>query len=326
MSKISKKKSPLVSLSILNYNGKELLKIILDSIKRIKYSNFETIVVDNDSKDGSAEFLRKNYPWVKLIKNSRNTGYPALNLAVSKARGKYLLYLNNDMELKPNCIEELIKVIEKDENTAMVSPKLINFYNRKTDFSGTWISRSFYAGYLKGAKNNIREIPYSGCALIRKSAINNLSYLFDPDYFLYGEDVDLGMRLRLIGLKALYVPSSVIYHMERKTTAKVATNSRLVYLMERNLLTTFFKCLSRGKIMLFFPYVFFMRFVAIIRDLLKLDFKSAFSRVKAIFWIIFRIPTIARKRNFVQKKRKVSDRYLLSVFSEKSFFRQMFHI
>ncbi|GEM_PF-2004962 len=313
-------KKTTVSLVILNYNGKELLKIILDSIKKLTFSDYETIVVDNASTDNSVNFLKKHYPKVRIIKSKKNLGYPAINLAVPKARGKYFFYLNNDMEVRANCIGQLLKVIESDDNIAMVSPKLVNFYNRKVDFQGTWISRSFYAGYLRRRQekdNKMKEIPYSGCAMIRKALIKKIKYLFDPDYFLYAEDVDLGMRIRLIGMKTVYVPTSVIYHMERKTTTKVTTNARLIYLMERNLLITFFKTVSFKNILLLFPYVFIMRVLAILRDLLKLDFKAAFSRIKAILWIIFHIALITRKRAEVQKIRKVSDAYLLNIFNEK---------
>ena len=307
-----------ISIIIVNYNGKDLLEKILPSINKAK--NCQIIVLDNASTDGSKDFLRKKYKKITVIENKSNLGYSGINNAVKYCKGKYILFLNNDIILDKNCINEMLKVIEKDDKIAMIAPRLVNYYDKNLKSGGTWISRAFYNGHLNGDVR-IKEIPYLGVGLIRKDVVEKFGYLFDQDYFIYAEDVDLGLRIRLIGSKVVFVPNAVLYHMHAMT-AKKMNSAYTTFLLERNLLTTFFKVLSFGNITLFFPYVLLMRVLAIIKDVLTLRFLNAFSRVKAILWIIFNFNLVYRKRKKLQKLRKVNDAFILNVFSEKYLFKR----
>ena len=306
-----------VSIVIVNYNGKDLLRALLKSISGSSYRNYEIIIVDNNSTDGSREFIKKNYKNVKLIENKKNLGYSGINSALKYCKGTYILFLNNDMELDKDCIENLVKALKSNKDAVMTTPRLINFYNRNLKSNGTWVSRAFYNGHIKGDnKNHIKEIPYLGVGLIKKEFVEMFGYLFDPDYFIYAEDVDLGLRIRLIGKKTLFQPKAIIYHMHSVTMQK-SKNSFATFLMERNLLTTFFKILSVKNIVLFLPYVFFARFVAIVRDISNFKFVIALSRLRTILWILINFNVIIRKRQQVQKFRTIDDSYILKVFSEK---------
>jgi GT2 family glycosyltransferase len=321
-----KNKKPVVSIVIVNYNGKDLLKIILKSIKKINFNhNYEVFVVDNKSMDGSQELIKKIYPKIKLIQNKENLGYSGINSALKYCKGEYILFLNNDMEIDKNCISRLVETIKSDKNIAMAAPRLVNFYDKKSKSNGTWLSRSFYNGHIGNGKNIIREIPYLGVGLIRKDFTDMFGYLFDPDYFIYAEDVDLGLRIRLNGKKILFNPQAVLYHMHALTSQKTS-KAFTTFLMERNSLTTFFKIFSSRNVILFFPYVFGMRLLAIIKDIFTLNFSSAFMRFKAIAWVIFNIGTIYKKRKEVQRFRKVGDSYILKVFTEKYLLKKKFII
>jgi len=159
-------KHPLVSIVIVNYNGKELVKSLLNSLKKSSFKLYEILIVDNNSTDGSQQFI-KNSKNIKLIENNKNLGYSGINSAIRYCKGDYILFLNNDMEIDKKCISILVKTLESDSNIVMVK---------------------------QDAK---KEIPYLGVGLIRKSFVDKFNYLFDPDYFIYAEDLDLGLRIRL---------------------------------------------------------------------------------------------------------------------------------
>lgn len=313
-----------VSVVIVNYNGKKLLKAIFESLKKSSFKSYETIIVDNDSTDGSQEFIRKNYKKAKLVENRENLGYSGINAAIRHCTGKYILFLNNDMEIKKDCMSKLVGTMESGRDIAMVAPRLVNFYDKKLKSNGTWASRSFYNGHIKGnEKSIIKEIPYLGVGLIRKDFVDEFGYLFDPDYFIYAEDLDLGLRIRLNGKKILFNPDAVLYHMHAVTSQK-SGSAFTTFLMERNSMTTFFKIFSLCNTVLLFPYVFGMRMLAILRDMASLNFSSAFARIKAILWVIFNSGTIYEKRKQTQKFRKSDDSYILKAFTEKYLFRKKF--
>ena len=309
-----------VSIVFANYNGKDLLKAALDSINSKENKNYEVIAVDNGSTDGSVDFIKKNYKHVKIIENKKNLGYVGINSALAYCKGKYILFLNNDIRMDRNCIKELLRFIEKDDKIGMAAPRLINYYNKSLKSGGTWVSRSFYSGHIAG-KEEIKEIPYLGVGLIRRDIAEKFGYIFDPDYFIYAEDVDLGLRLRLIGCKTVFVPKAIIYHAHAATTKKFAS-SKTTFLLERNMLTTFFKILSLKNILLLLPYVFLIRLFAIIKDVLALNLKNAFSRIKAILWIAFNFNIVYKKRKALQKLKKADDKFILEVFSEKYLFQK----
>ena len=315
---------PKVSIVVVNHNGKNLLEALLKSISKSDYKNHEILVVDNNSTDGSREFVKKTHKNAKLVENKENLGYVGINSALRYCKGEYILFLNNDMELDKNCIKNLVKTIESDKDAAMAAPKLVNFYNKKLGSGGTWVSRAFYNGHIKGSgKDAVREIPYLGVGLIKKDFVEKFGYLFDPNYFIYAEDLELGLRIRLGGKKIIFNSNAIMYHTHALTTQK-AGRAFTTFLLEKNLLVTFFKILSLKNILIYFPYVFGMRLIALLRDIITFNFGSAFARLKAILWLIFNISLIHKKRKETQKFRKADDDYILKVFSEKYLFRKKF--
>lgn len=308
-------KKVLVSAVIVNYNGKGVLKTAIESVAKSNNANCELIVVDNNSTDGSVDFIKENYKSVKIIKNKQNLGYTGINSALPYCNGKYTLFLNNDIKLDPNCIKELLNAIEKDKNIAMTAPRLVNYYDKSLKSAGTWVSRAFYAGHMTG-KAEKKEIPYLGVGLIRKDIVDKFGYLFDEDYFIYGEDLDLGLRLRLLGLKTIFVPEAILHHVHAMTTAR-GPSHKMTFLLERNLLMTFFKILSFKNILVLMPYALFMRIVAMVKDILALDFNNLLARLHAILWVIVNFYSVLEKRKKLQKFRRENDKFILNVFSEK---------
>jgi len=314
-----------VSFVILSYNDSEMVIKAVKSIKKLKTKyQFDIFVVDNGSKDNTPDLIKKNFSDVKVIKLPKNVGTAAYDEAIKSSKSKYIYFTGCDIEVKNDMLDMLVDFLEQNEDAVQAAPKYINFYNRKKiDLGGTWLSRAFYSGKFDdntlGNKNI--EIPYIGTGLIRTDFIKKFGYLFDNDYFFYGEDVDLGLRIRLLGHKVYYIPSSVVYHIG-SISREIHKSHYLTFLMERNKLMTFFKILSVKNILLLAPYVFLMRLVAIARDILKLEFMDIFARLKAIFWVIIHLNSIIKKRQKIQKMRKVDDSILFKLFSEKYLFKK----
>ena len=310
---------PLVSVVIVNFNGKELLKIILESIKKSTFRNVEILIVDNSSTDGSQEFIKKNYKNVELIENKENLGYSGINSGIKYCKGKYIFFTNNDIYLDKNCIKKLMRALEKNKDVGIASPKVVNYFNKSLKSCGTWVSRSFYNGHFKCKHDFAKEIPYNGIAMIRKSIIGQFGYLFDNDYFIYAEDLDLGLRTRLLGYKVMHIPDAILYHMHG-LTSRNQKNYVQTYRMERNLLTTFIKVLSAKNIILYFPYVVGMRFAGMMKDIVTFNFARAVARLFAMLSVVANIPLILIKRKLVQNLRKKNDSFLLDIFSERYLF------
>jgi len=319
-------KEPKVSIVIINYNGKDLTLNLLKSISELNYGNYEIIVVDNASTDGTREIIKKNFKNVKLVENSKNLGYSGTNSSIKHCEGEYILFLNNDMELGKNSLSELVKTADSDQDSVMVAPRLVNFYDKKLKSGGTWLSRAFYNGHInENGKETTKEIPYLGVGLIRKDFVEMFGYLFDHDYFIYGEDVDLGLRIRLTGKKVMFEPKSIMHHMHSAAMQK-QSKAFSTFLMERNLITTFFKIFSLNNIILYLPYVLLLRLIAIVKDIFTLRFDLAFARLKAIFSVLFNFNSIIKKRQETQKFRKVNDDYILKAFSEDYLFKEKFNV
>ncbi len=309
---------PLVSILILSYNEKKWIAKVIKSLQAQTVKNFEIILVDNNSSDGSVELAQKKFPWMKIVRNASNLGTPGYNSAVKKARGKYIFFIATDMEIEKNCLSKMLKTMEADKSIALCGPKVVNYYNRNNvDINGTWLSHVFYGGAIRN--HDLTEpiqVPFYGIGLIRKNALKQSGYLYDSDYFWYGEDVELCLRLRLMGLKVVAVPNSVIYHHGYQAQ-RIWTRGYLTFLIERNQLTNFLRTFSLANILLYSPLVFGARIAVFIKDLLKLDFQRAQARLGAIAWILTHPKYVMTKRRASQALRKVSDSYIFEVISEK---------
>lgn len=230
-----------VSVIIVNYNGSSLLQECLDSLREQTMKDFEVIFVDNASSDGSVEFVCRNYPEVKVIVSRTNLGYGGgNNLGIQEASGGHIVLLNNDTKADPRWLEFLVATAESDPEAGMCASKIMNYYEPETiDNTGLIMYRDGVArgrGRLEkdtGQYDAVEEVFFpSGCAgLYRREMLDQIGAL-DEDFFLYVDDVDIGLRGRLAGWRCLYAPSAVVYH---KYSATTEPYSRLkAYLVERN--------------------------------------------------------------------------------------------
>lgn len=209
----------MISVVITNYNGWRYLPDCLSSLAAQTYRDFETIMVDNASTDGSVEFVEEHYPEVRVVRNRENLGFAGgTNAGIRAAGGEYVLTLNNDTKADPRFVEHLKGVMDADPATGMCAAKML-FPNGTINSTGICISRSGAAwdrGMYepdRGQYDLSREVfgPCAGAALYRREMLDEVG-LFDEDFFCYMEDVDLAFRARLAGWTCRYVPEARVYH------------------------------------------------------------------------------------------------------------------
>ena len=231
--------NPLVSVIVLNYNAGELLLNCIESIKKSAYKNLEIIVVDNISTDKSQKICKEKYPDIKLIQNDENFGYcEGNNIGIRKAKGDFIMILNPDTIVEPNCIRELIFAHER-LGEGLYQPKILSLNEKQVLQSTGNMLHVFGFGFAKdkGKKDmevdeEIKKIGYaSGTCLFTSRNVLDKVGLLDSFLFLYHDDLDLGWRASQIGINSYYVPKSKIYHVE---SYSLKWSAKKFYWLERN--------------------------------------------------------------------------------------------
>lgn len=251
---------PLVSVVIVNYNGRDFLTDCLSSLDRQTYPNFEVILVDNCSSDGSVSFTRGKYPHVIIVENDTNLGFAGgTNSGIRVARGEYIFTLNNDTILDPYALEEIVRPMQLDSHVGVCGSKML-LPDGRINSTAICISRSG-AAWDRGMEevdhgqyDTTEEVfgACAGAALYRRSMLQEIG-LFDEDFFLYTEDVDLAFRARLGGWKCIYVPSARVVHVHGGTAGP--GSEMAVYYLNRNLLWYITKNFSLQILFFSMPWI-----------------------------------------------------------------------
>ncbi len=233
-----KKELPFVSVIIVNYNGRQLLKDCLDSLSRLNYDKdrFEVIIVDNGSIDDSVEYVKKNYSKAKIIKNKINNYCRANNLGIKKSKGEFVALLNNDTMVDKDWLRELTDVITADSKIGCCGSKIL-FPDKKIQSASHYEFPNFYWGDRGLREPDVGQYEFleevtslSGAAvLFRRGCLQDVGHI-DEDFVMYLEDVDMFLRCRQKGWKLLYVPKSIVYHKFHST----ADEKLVRFFIERN--------------------------------------------------------------------------------------------
>lgn len=229
-----------ISIIIVNWNTRELLVDCIESIYTSPpEGKFDIWVVDNFSSDGSPEMIRENYPDVKFIENKENVGFArANNQALRKSQGDYVLLLNPDTVVKTNAISKLFHFLDHNPEAGIAGARVINPDGtlQISAFPFPTLIREFWRMFhldsvvclsnypmIKWNKDEAREVDtlLGACMLIRREAINRFG-LFDEDYFIYSEEVDLCTRLKEAGWRLYWVPDAVVIHYGGISTQQVS--------------------------------------------------------------------------------------------------------
>jgi len=229
----------LISVVVVNWNRKNLLRACLESLRAQIGVEFETIVVDNGSTDGSPAVAEEF--GAKLIRNAENRGFCAANnQGIAAARGEFVALLNNDAEAEPGWLAALVRACSKSPEVGMAASKVLVWEDPgRIDKVGHLIfpdgqNRGRGAGAIdRGQFDREEEVLWpDGCAaLYRKSMLDAIGG-FDEDFFAYGDDAELGLRARIAGWRCVYAPDAVVRHHRGSTMGK-GSAARLE-LIERN--------------------------------------------------------------------------------------------
>jgi GT2 family glycosyltransferase len=241
---------PRVSAAVLNFNGRRLLEVVLPSLAAQEYSDFEIVVIDDCSSDDSLAYLAREWPAVRVLGTGEsNVGVSAaLNVAVRACTGEFVALLNNDIELDPLWLQELVAALDHHPEAATAAGKLLNYHQRdRIDGAGDIFTRAAMAWGRGGGQpdrgqyDREEEIfaPTAGAGLYRTSAFTDVGP-FDESFHAYFEDVDWGLRAQLAGYRSRYVPSALGYHMGGATT-QGHKSSRYYELQHRNTLAVMIK-------------------------------------------------------------------------------------
>lgn len=251
-----------VSVIIPNFNGMAYLDGVLSSLEGQTFNDFEVILVDNGSDDGSCAFVAASYPWVHLIELPENFGFcKAVNEGIKASRTPYVLLLNNDVEVERDFVEEMLGAIRRHKKAFSCAAKMIQFHDRdRLDDAGNYYCALGWA-YARGKGKEIHsydkeEKIFSACAgaaIYRKSILEKIG-LFDEEHFAYLEDLDIGYRARIFGYENWYAPKAVVYHVGSGTSGSRYNHFKTRY-SSRNNVYLIYKNMPFLQILLNLPFL-----------------------------------------------------------------------
>jgi GT2 family glycosyltransferase len=238
-----------ISIIIVNWNTRDLLRNCLESIyQTIRDLEYEIIVVDNASQDGSLAMLQESYPQVHVMQNTDNRGFGAANnQAMRVMSGKYALLLNSDTVLKDNAVRELFVFMEAHPDTAMACGQLLNADGSKQNSIANFpnlfrlMANTSLLEYLFPGRYPSKRYHYDkpieidsgigACMMVRKKAIDEVG-MFDERYFFFFEETDWAYQMKQAGWKICHVPTAFIYHLQGQSIGRDA-RSRIEFYRSR---------------------------------------------------------------------------------------------
>lgn len=307
---------------ILNWNGRKFLEKFLPSVITFSKEDAEIIIADNASSDDSLEFMQKEYPEIRVIKNAENGGFSkGYNDALSQIDADFYVLLNSDIEVTPHWIKPIITLMESDKSIAVCQPKLLSYAEpQKFEYAGAaggFIDKygyPFCRGRIfqnletdNGQYDNVCEIFWaSGAAMFVRADLYHKYGGLDNDFFAHMEEIDFCWRLKNEGYKVMYCPDSKVFHVGGGTLPK--NNSKKTYLNFRNNFYLLYKNLPSDKLFKVFIIRLLLDFVAGIKFLTEGGYKDLFAVVKAHFSFYFSLKKNYKKRKSISHT-KVSEMY-----------------
>lgn len=314
---------PRVTVVVPNWNGEKFLALCLGSLREQTFRDFETLLVDNGSTDGSVDLAHRDFPEVKVIATGENRGFSAaVNLGIEASEAEFVVLLNNDTEQDPGWLEALVREADDHPEAGLLASKLVDFHDRR---------------YLDGAGDALRlgGLPYrlghgerdrgrfdtpgyvfgacGAAALYRREMLDEVG-LFDEDFFAYCEDGDLSFRAQLAGYKCFYVPDAVVYHIGSASTGgkRSVTATRLG---TRNSLSLLVKNLPLSAAPHVLPFFFFGQLARLLSASLT-GVRRA--HLEGLVGAWRQLPLMLKKRRRIQANKKVSDAHVRRLLRESS--------
>lgn len=309
--KLPQNAPPLVSVIVVNWNGEHLLKECLQALATQTYGQYEIILVDNSSTDGSVRLVRTLFPCIKIVELQKNLGFAGGNNEGLKAcQGELIALLNNDTRADEHWLENLVQPMVKDASVGMCASKMIVDGTQTLDSAGNGFTTGG-VGYNRGLSKDHTLFdrqeavfgPCGGAGLYRRTMVEEIGFL-DSDFYLYDEDVDLSFRAQLAGWKCLYVPQAVVYHKVNSTTGRLTDLH--VYHHTRNLELVWIKNMPTGLMLRFAPGKLIQELGAFCYLCLRHRKWKAFLMGKID--VLRLLPRMVTKRRVIQKTRKMNNK------------------
>ncbi len=300
----------VVSIIIVSWNGRHLLESCLDSVFNQKFHDFEVILVDNGSSDGTSEYIRSNFSDVRLVALSENRGFTGgNNKGLQHAKGSFVVLLNNDATLNEDWLDIMVSSMKSDAGLGSCASKIIIEGTDVLDSVGDIFTTAFTGskvGEFQKESNFMETLivagPCAAAAMYRRSMIEQIGF-FDDDFFLNHEDTDLNMRAWLAGWRCRYVPSAIAYHKVSTSIGKLSDTS--VYYFSRNSLWVWGKNVPLLLMIRFLPQRLLYEINSFINFCLIHGKWFPFLRGK--YDAVRGISAILRKRREVKKLRKLTN-------------------
>lgn len=318
-------KAPRVSFVVVNWNRRDLLEQCLQSIAQQSAGDFEVVLVDNGSIDGSLDCLQGlPLPSVTLIRNSTNLGFAqAVNQGIRRARGRLIALVNNDIRLDRRWLEEIQHGFDLQERAGMCAGKILLAQEPgRIDKVGHLLypdGQNYGRGHReedRGQYDRVEEVLWpDGAAAIYRTELFQDVGLFDESFFAYGEDAELGLRARLRGWKCLYIPTAVAYHHHSATLGPYSP--RKIFLVERNriwLAVKLFPAEQLMKVPFYSGLRYFYSGWGLWTNQGDVGRSTANRSVWVILWAVLkaqiaaliRIPALLKERQRIQRTRTLS--------------------
>ncbi len=306
---------PRISVVIPNWNGLAHLDTCLSALDRQTFSDFEIIIVDNASSDGSVAFIRRKYPQAKVIELPENRGFAgACNAGIRAAQGEFVVLLNNDTEVDPGWLAAIVDAFQRHPEAGIVASKMLLFDRRDVfhtagDFYGfDGIPGNRGVWERDDGQFDREEYVFSACggsAACRRTMLDQIG-LLDEDFFFSCEDLDLAWRAQLAGWRVLYTPAAIVYHKLSATgggaTASFYDGRNFLYLIAKNyptsLLRKHWRAILGAQINIAWEALRSWRGAA------------ARARLRGMMAGLLNLPRMLAKRRLVQASRKATDEYL----------------
>lgn len=311
----------LISAIVVTYNSRRHISACLASLVRSTIPPDEIIVIDNNSTDGTADFVRRTFPEVTLLDYCDNPGFAeANNRAFRIANSRFCFLLNPDATVAPDCLQQLLGAMERDPRISVAVPKvLLARESSVINGAGLNVNRIGYGwdrGFLEWDSGQYDAetavVAGSGCAmLLRRSMLDEIG-TFDPTYFMYYEDVDLCLRAWLAGFRVQYVPRAVAWHDMKVSGRSLHYNE---YLDHRNRFRMMFKNLPASMLLSVVPRLLAFELKSAVTALRDRRWKTLGLRLKAWAWSGRHLVSSIRLRARIQRARAIDGGVLRDLFT-----------
>jgi GT2 family glycosyltransferase len=325
----------LVSVVIIAYNGRAFLGDCLTSVldQDLPREQYEVVVVDNASPDGSADYVEESFPGVRVLRLDRNYGADqAINLTLSALRGRYFAYLNQDTVTHRRWLSELVETIMAQPDTGLVESNMIlpAWPEYETTARDAPVERAYVCDLTSLGVHDFSVVPvtsasapipvltaYCAGCIVDPRIIERLGYFLDPGFFAYSDDVDIGLRLSAAGYRVLLAPRSVVYHDTDWHFKWDRRSLRRAYLSTRNMFLMFYKLAYFSEFLALFPRICLGKMLKAGQHCHSLfgrifyAFAALPMLVAGLVGMAWNIPAYRERRKLTQSRRKMKRGWLV---------------